>query len=290
MVADMNIVVCIKQIEQVYARSGMDPERHFLTPMDHIVRINPYDEAALEAALRIKERVPEASINLLTLGTLIAEKELRRCLALGADALYHIDTALPLDSYAKSKQLASVAGQLKADLVLCGKESMDRQNGQVGAFMAAHLNQPFVSAIVDVEYCVEENKVEVIRSCGRGVREKVRCSMPAVVSVDMGLYTYRVPGHADLEKASAVSIQSAVGPVEPIDPMVLKLETMPPRPRPKRTPAPDSSLPAMQRIQQLLTGSKIEKKGETLKGDPEVLVEGIMGFLVEHGFVDRGGT
>ena len=80
----MNIVVCIKQIEQVYARSGKDPERHFLTSKDRIVRINPYDEAALEAALRIKEHVPEAHIILLTLGTLIAEKELRRCLALGA--------------------------------------------------------------------------------------------------------------------------------------------------------------------------------------------------------------
>ena len=87
----MNIVVCIKQIEQVYAQSGMDPERHFLTPMDHVVRVNPYDEAALEAALRIKDRVPETKILLLTLGPMIAEKELRRCLALGAVVLYHID-------------------------------------------------------------------------------------------------------------------------------------------------------------------------------------------------------
>lgn len=286
MVINMNIVVCIKQIEQVYARSGMDPECHFLTPIDHIVRVNPYDEAALEASLRIKDRVPGTRIILLTLGAMIAEEELRRCLALGADALHQIDTGLPLDPCTKSKLLASVAGQLKADLILCGRESMDRQNGQVGAFMAAHLNYPFVSAIVDLEYFADENRVEATRSCGRGVRERVSCPMPAVLSVDMGMYTYRVPSHVDLERAKAVPIQSANGPIVPGDPMVSILQTTAPRPRPKQTLAPNSSLPAIQRIHQLLTGSKIEKKGRMLEGDPDELVEGIMDFLTEHGFVD----
>lgn len=282
----MNIVVCIKQIEQVYARSGMDPERHFLTPMDHVVRVNPYDEAALEAALRIKDRVPGAKILLLTLGPMIAEKELRRCLALGADVLYHIDTALILDSHAKSKQLASVAGQLGADLILCGKESIDRQNGQIGAFVASHLNYPLVSAIVDLEYFADENRVVATRSCGRGVREKVSCPMPAVLSVDMGMYTYRVPNHADLETARAVPVQSIVGPVESSDLTVSVSQTMPPRPRPKQEPAPDSGLPAIERIQQLLTGSKIAKKGQMLEGEPDELVTGIMDYLIENGFVD----
>ncbi|MEN8245294.1 MAG: hypothetical protein ABFS43_10380 [Thermodesulfobacteriota bacterium] len=282
----MNIIVCIKQIEQVYARSGMDPEHHFLTPLDRIVRVNPYDEAALEAALRIKDRVPGTRIILLTLGTMIAEEDLRRCLALGADALHQIGTELPLDSCAKSKQLAFVAGQLKADLILCGKESMDRQNGQVGAFMAAHLNYPFVSAIVDLEYFADDDRVEATRSCGRGVRERVSCPIPAVLSVDMGMHTYRVPSHADLEKAKTVPIQSVSGPAAPGAPMVSILQTMPPCPRPKQTPAPDSSLPAIQRIQQLLIGSKIEKKGQMLEGGPEKLVEGIMDYLAENGFVD----
>jgi electron transfer flavoprotein beta subunit len=277
----MNIVVCIKQIEQVYARSGKDPESHFLSPMDRIVRINPYDEAALEAALRIKDRVPGTRIVLLILGAVIAEAELRRCLALGAHAFHQIDTELHLDSYAKSKQLTSVAGQLGADLIFCGKESMDRQNGLVGAFMARNLNFPFVSAIVDIEYIAGESRVEVTRSCARGVREKVSCPIPAVLSVDMGLYTYRVPSHADLERAAAMPIQSIAGPIESSDHVVSILQTMPPRPRPKQTPAPDSRLPAIERIQQLLTGSKIAKKGQMLQGEPDELVAGIMDYLME---------
>ena len=257
----MNIVVCIKQIEQFYARTGMDPESHFLTPMDRIVRINPYDESALEAALRIKDIMTETRINLLTLGKIRAEAELRRCLALGADEIFQIDTDLSLDSYAKSKQLAGVAQQLRADLILCGKESLDLQNGQVGAFMAHQLDYPFVSAIVDLEYSAGDHCFQATRSCGRGVREKVRCWLPAVFSVDMAMFAHRVARHADLEKASAAPIQTVVGFLEPSEPMTSVSQTMPPRPRTMRTPAPDSSLPAHQRIQQLLTGSKIEKKG-----------------------------
>jgi electron transfer flavoprotein beta subunit len=282
----MKIIVCIKQIRHTYARSGMDPERHFLTSEDHITRINPCDEAALEAALKIKDDRPETRIILLTLGKIRAEAELRRCLALGADEIFRIDMDLPLDSFAKSRQLAGVAQQLRADLILCGKESLDLQNGQVGAFMAHQLDCPFVSAIVDLEYSAEENCVQATRSCGRGVREKVRCRLPAVLSVDMGMFAHRVARHTDLERASAAPIQTAVGFLEPTEPMTSVSQTMPPRPRTMRTPAPDSSLPAIKRIQQLLAGSKVEKKGQMLKGEPEVLVEGIIDYLTEHGFVD----
>jgi electron transfer flavoprotein beta subunit len=183
--------------------------------------------------------------------------------------------------------LAFVAGQLVADLILCGKESMDRQNGQVGAFVAADLGYPFVSAIVDLEYAAEENQVKATRGCGRGIREKVCCPLPAVLSVDMGMFAYRVPRHKDMERAWAVPIQTVAGLGKRADPMVSVAKTMPPCPRTMRTPAPDSSLPAIQRIQQLLTGSKIEKKGRILQGDPEVLVEGILDYLTENGFVDE---
>ena len=283
----MNIVVCIKQIEQIYTRSGMDPEHHFLTAEDHIVRINPYDEAALEAALRIKDRVSGTRIILLTAGTMIAETELRRCLALGADALYQIDTGSNLDPYTKSKQLTSVARRFGADLILCGKESMDRQNGLVGAFMAGQMNLPFISAIVDIAYIAGEERVEATRSCGRGVREKISCPLPAVLSVDMGLYTYRVPSHADLERAAAIPFQAITSPAVFSDLAVSTLQTTPPCPRPKLTPAPESGLPAIERIRQLLTGSRIEKKGQMLEGEPEKLAAGIMDYLIEHGFVEE---
>ena len=66
----MRIIVCIKQICHTYARTGMDPERLFLSPEDRIYRVNPYDEVALEMALCIKDLQGRGEIIILTLGQL----------------------------------------------------------------------------------------------------------------------------------------------------------------------------------------------------------------------------
>ena len=118
------------------------------------------------------------------------------------------------------------------------------------------------------------------------MREKVSCPLPAVLSVDLGLYTHRVPRHNDFKKAAAIPFQKIAGPVDSRDSAVTILHTTPPCPRTRRTPAPDSGLPSFERIQQLLAGSKIEKKGRMLAGDPGELAEGIMDYLREHGFVE----
>ena len=87
----MRIAVCVKQISHAYARTGIDPERDFLAPEDEVFRVNPYDELAVAVALRTKRLVGEGEISVLTLGPIIAEKELRRCMAMGVDHLYQID-------------------------------------------------------------------------------------------------------------------------------------------------------------------------------------------------------
>ena len=143
----MRIVVWVKQIRQIYARSGMDPERHFLNPEDAICRVNPYDEVALELALRLRDLQGGGEIIAVTLGPIIAEAELRRCLAMGADALYQAEVEEGLDPWVKSSIMARIVRELDARLVLCGKESLDRRNGQAGAFMAHHLGMPFVPGV-----------------------------------------------------------------------------------------------------------------------------------------------
>ncbi|MFH1487991.1 MAG: electron transfer flavoprotein beta subunit/FixA family protein [Pseudomonadota bacterium] len=188
----MRIVVCVKQIRHVYARTGMDPKRNFLAPEDQITRVNPYDEAAVALALRAREARGGGEVILLTLGALIAEKELRRCLAMGADHLYRIDADGWMDPWQKSGLLAGAIKALGAHLVLCGRESLDRQNGQVGAFLAHHLGMPFLSPITDLKV-TRQGAAEVLRNAGRGVRERIECPLPAVFSVDMGLHEPRVP-------------------------------------------------------------------------------------------------
>ena len=192
----MKIIVCAKQIRHTYARTGISPESHFICPEDGVYRVNPHDEAALELALRLKDEYDNITVTLLTLGPMIAEHEIQRCLATGADDLYQIkiNGQPPLDSdpldqpdpWVKSDLMARAVKELKGDLVLCGKESLDKGSGQVGALLAHRLDLPFVSAITDLSMDETGGTLQVQRSAGRGVREIIECRLPAVLSVDLG--------------------------------------------------------------------------------------------------------
>ncbi|MCJ7686220.1 MAG: hypothetical protein MUO68_18200 [Desulfobacteraceae bacterium] len=282
----MRIVVCVKQISHTYARTGMDPERDFLGTEDEVFRVNPYDELAVAVALRTKELVGEGEINVLTLGPIIAEKELRRCMAMGADHLYQIDLPGRVDPWQKSTFLARAIKEMGADLVLCGKESIDSRNGQVGAFMAHHLGVPFVSCIRDISISSDKGSLEVQRSAGRGIREVIECPLPAVFSVDAGAIEPPFPTYEDKKQSQTLPVQRIIYDKDTVFPQSICTKTFPPRPRPKKAPAPDPGLDAFNRIGQLLTGSRVEKKGEMLRGSPESQVEGIISFLEQHGFLE----
>jgi electron transfer flavoprotein beta subunit len=282
----MRIVVCVKQISHTYARTGMDPERDFLGPEDEVFRVNPYDELAVAVALRTKELVGEGEINVLTLGPIIAEKELRRCMAMGADHLYQIDLPCRVDPWQKSTFLARAIKEMGADLVLCGKESIDSRNGQVGAFVAHLLAVPFVSCIRDISISSDKGSLEVQRSAGRGIREVIECPLPAVFSVDAGAIEPPFPTYEDKKQSQTLPVQRIIYDKDSVLPQSICTKTFPPRPRPKKAPAPDPGLDAFNRIGQLLTGSRVEKKGEMLRGSPESQVEGIISFLDQHGFLE----
>ena len=281
----MRIIVCVKQICLTYARTGMDPGQYFLAPEDKLYRVNPYDEAALELALQIKELQGSGEIILLTLGPIIAEVELRRCLARGADDIYQIDAEGEMDPWDKSLLLARAIGDMGADLILCGKESLDKRNGQVSAFVAQHLGMPFVSAIVDLSV-TDSGTARAKRSAGRGVREAVECLLPAVFSVDLGLHEPRLVTYEGKRRARSIEIRRLDYREWMSARKTNSMGVVPPRPRTKRIPPPDSGLEAFYRIGQLLLGSRVEKQGAILRGDPESQAAGMISFLDEHGFLE----
>ena len=290
----MKIIVCAKQIRHTYARSGASPETGYLNAEDSIFRINPHDEAALELALRLKDLDEATEVILLTLGPAIAADELRRCLATGADQWVQIDgdgtqeTADPLDQpdpWVKAALLAEGIEALNGDLVLCGKVSMDRGNGQVAALLARRLERPFVSAIADL-ILEAGGGIKVQRSAGRGVREMIACGLPAVCSVEQGV-ALRLPPLPRRQWAQAVRPQLLACTTLKVKPRLVTLSRFQPRPRPRCVPPPDSRPPAYDRVMQLLTGSSVEKSGEILTGSVESQVEGILTFLRGHDFLEN---
>ncbi len=292
----MRIVVCAKQVKFTYTRTGRDPLKNYISPEDNIFRINPWDEAALDIAIKLKEKDSSVEVVVLTLGPAIAEKELRRCIAVGADRIYRIDTEAEYDSWAKSALLARGIKNLNADLVFCGKESVDKQNGQVAAFIAHHLGLPFVSNVINVETGLQpvstkvesnENMVmmKAVRNAGKGVREEIECSLPAVFSVSREGIEIRLPSYEQKQRALTSPFKTLDIDLHEVNRNIVSDGLYPPRPRPKKVITPDSNMPAFDRINQLLSGSNIEKKGAMLTGDPESQVEGIISYLKENGFL-----
>ncbi len=292
----MKIIVCAKQIRHTYARTGTSPESQYIRPEDGVYRVNPHDEAALELALRLKDEYENTTVVLLTLGPMIAEDEIRRCLATGADDLYQINVnghpphlEDPLDQpdpWVKSDLMTRAVKDLEGDLVLCGKVSLDRGSGQVGALLAHRLDLPFVSAIIDLSMDNTSGTLQVQRSAGRGVREIIECRLPAVFSVDLGR-DLRLPKFDKRQWAKAYVPRHLDYGADVDAPKIVCAHRFQPRPRPKIVPAPDSRLQAYDRIMQLLSGSKVEKKGEMLSGSPESQVDGIIAFLKANGFLEQ---
>jgi len=291
----MKIIVCAKQIRHTYARTGVSPESHFISPEDGVYRVNPHDEAALELALRLKDECENITVTLLTLGPMIAQNEIQRCLATGADDLYQIkvngqstldrDPLDQPDPWVKSDLMARAVRELRGDLVLCGKESLDKSSGQLGALLAHRLDLPFVSAITNVSMDESIGTLQAQRSAGRGVREVIECRPPAVFSVDLGP-DLRLPKFAQRQWAKTYTPRQLDYGADVDAPKIVCTHRFQPRPRPKIVSAPDSRLHAYERIMQLLSGSKVEKKGEILTGSPESQVEGIIAFLKANGFLE----
>ena len=289
----MKIAVCIKQIHYIYARTGRDPKTHFISKEDRVDIVNPYDELAVEEAIRIKENLGDGEVIMVTLGDLIAEKSLKRCLAMGADRLIQINDPSfgQLDPWGSSVVLARAIERLEPDLIFCGKEALDENGGQVGAYIADLLNLPYVSCVVKLDLFLQEKKARVQRALGKGDKEVVETKVPALFSVEKGLNEPRYPTLPNLLWALDQKIEcwdrELLGlEISDFQPMTEVVEIHYPRPRPKMIAVPDSHLSGFERTLCLLSGSRAEKKGSVLEGSPEAMVSEIVRFLIENGIIE----
>jgi electron transfer flavoprotein beta subunit len=291
----MKIVACTKQIHHVYARTGMDPFSNFLSDEDGVSVVNPFDEFAVDHAVNMKQKMGQAEVILLTLGELSAEKALRRCLAVGADRAIQIydPSFRRLDAWGVSLVLARALRRLEPNLILCGREALDDQGGQIGAYIAEFMGLPYVSCIAEIEVSPTHEKVRVQRLLDRGHREVVECDLPALLSVGRGPAEPRYPTARDQLEAMKKHIERWDNDIlrlrdDDLAPMVEVLETYPPRPRPKRMPVPDSQLNGFERALLLLSGTGTEKMGHIVEGGPGNLAKEIVRFLIENRLFGAG--
>ncbi len=182
----MKIVVCVKRVPSTDSRIKIAADGTSLDTSSIEWILSPYDEFALETALRIKDAATDTEVVVLCLGPSDATKELRTCLALGADRAIHLedDGASRHDAQVTSGLLAEAIAAEAPELVLCGKLAADSDQGQVGLLLSYRLGFPCVTEAR--ELTAADGKVTAKRAAGGGTSEIWELPLPALVTITKG--------------------------------------------------------------------------------------------------------
>ena len=177
--------VCIKQVADTETRVKVAADGKALDPAGVTWILNPYDEFALEQALRVREKLGAGEVVVVSLGGAGVTTTLRNALAMGADRALHLRAdASPPDSLAVARALAAELRPLGPDLVWCGRQAVDDDAAQVGPMLGELLEMACVTAVAGFEL---EGGTAVAERDIEGGREVVEVQLPAVLTTDKGL-------------------------------------------------------------------------------------------------------
>ncbi len=193
----MKILVPIKRVPDPATTIRVLPDGSGIATDNVKWVINPFDEIAIEEALRIKEK-QGGEVVLITIGQSTWQEQLRTGLAMGADRAILIKNDAALDSLALARILAKVIGDENPELVLLGKQAIDDDSNQVGQMLAEMLGWPQATFASKVEFA--DKKVTVTREVDGGL-ETIAFNLPAVVTTDLRLNEPRYASLPGIMKA-----------------------------------------------------------------------------------------
>lgn len=223
----MKIVICMKRVPDTAAKLRVGSSGKSIDPTGIEYVINPYDEYGIEEALRIKEKLGQGEVIILTLGSEKAAPIIRNALAMGADrAILLKDESEDYDSFATANALSKALKEINPDIIFFGKQAVDDDNCQVGSMVAQLLNIPCVTVISKLE--VSDKKAVAHRQI-EGGSEVVETSLPAIFTAQKGLNEPRYASLKGIMAAKKKSLEEKAP--EKIDSriQILKMEPPPAR-------------------------------------------------------------
>lgn len=194
----MKILVPIKRVVDYNVKIRVKSDHSGVETTHVKFGINPFDEIALEEALRLKEAGFAKEVITVSLGAAVCQETLRNALAMGADRAILVQTETELQPLGVAKLLKEVVSKENPQLVLMGKQAIDDDCNQTGQMLAALLNWPqgtFASKVV-----IKNNEVEVIREIDGGL-ETILLKLPAVITADLRLNQPRYINLPNIMKA-----------------------------------------------------------------------------------------
>jgi len=260
----MNLVVCVKQTPSSEARIVVASDGRSIDRASTEFVINPYDEYAIEEALLAREKFG-GTVTAVSLGPAKSEEALRQCLALGVDRALVIkqDDLIGADPHGVSSMLAAAIRPLDADLVLCGKFSIDVENTGTGVALAEQLGLPHVSVVSKVEW-TDEKHIKVHREI-EGGSEVVEVELPALLTAEKGLNEPRYPKLPAIMKAKKKPIEELTAEALAVDSSVVgtsaaRLDVTKMEPPPPREEGKKFTGEAKDSVAEVLTALRDERK------------------------------
>ena len=206
----MKIVVCIKRVPDTALRIKIGTDRKSIEKTDVEYVISPYDEIAVEHAVRLKEKNAGTEIIIVSLGHADTEKNIRTCLAMGADRGILLQTNVDtMDSFNIAKALSDAISQEKPDLILFGIKAADTDSCQVGAIVSSLLGMPFLSTVVSFTAEGRNIKADSEIESGHLVLES---PMPCALSIQKSNVDPRICSLINIRKAKQKELKNI--PVE----------------------------------------------------------------------------
>lgn len=199
----MKIAVCISQVPDTTTKVKIGADGKSIDPSGVTYIINPYDEFAVEEALKLKEKNGGETFA-VSVGKETVKETIRKAFAMGIDKGILIKTDSVMDSYAVAKNLADVLKELNPDIIFFGKQSVDYDNSLVGTMTAEFLGLPSISVVVDLT--IESNKVTAEREI-EGGKEIVTASLPVIICAQKGLNNPRYPNLKGIMQAKSKPIE-----------------------------------------------------------------------------------
>ena len=201
----MKILVPVKRVIDYNVKVRVKPDQSGVELANVKMAMNPFDEIAVEQALRIKEAGQAEEVVLVSVGPQQSQETIRTGLAMGADRGIHIEAGQDVEPLAVAKLLTAVVGKENPSLVLCGKQAIDDDSNQTAQMLSALLGWSQATFASGVELAVD--KANIIREVDGGL-EHIEVSMPAVISVDLRLNEPRYASLPNIMKAKKKPIDS----------------------------------------------------------------------------------
>jgi electron transfer flavoprotein beta subunit len=201
----MKVLVPVKRVVDFNVKVRVKPDGSGVDLANVKMSMNPFDEIAVEEAVRLKERGIATEIVAISCGVTACQETLRTALALGADRAILVESTADLQPLAVAKLIAAIAKKESPQLVLLGKQAIDDDANQVGQMVAALLDWPQATFASKLD--IADGKASVKREVDGGL-ETVEIGLPAVVTTDLRLNEPRYATLPNIMKAKKKPLET----------------------------------------------------------------------------------